>query len=154
MLRSSIRRLTEHYTYGYDWSAALYVALLGPQTFFPNPPTHTPKRTVPTINHVVSASRPLFSVRSVTAFKPRAREENPGDAVAVAVSGSASGINHPWRYPPQRLTFAPTCFWSVSYARQYIHTLTHTIYPHTQAPSQPQSSLRPHRPLTEAPPPK
>lgn len=58
----------------------MYVALLGPQSFAS---LTRPSRTVLTINHVVSASRPLFSVRSVTAFKPRAApgaRKPPGDA--------------------------------------------------------------------------
>lgn len=64
-----------------------------------------------TINHVVSASRPLFSVRSVAAFKPRVTRygRNPrGPAAATAVNGSAAGINHSRRdiLPPHRCQLA------------------------------------------------
>lgn len=99
-------------------------ALFGPQTYFPYPPTPTHAQCRPLItlfprhNHCFrsGASRRLNCARYAV------REENPGDAVAVAVSDFASGINHPRLYPSRRLTLTPTRLLSFPYTHQYIHT--------------------------------
>jgi len=120
-------------------------SLFGPQTFFPYPPTPTHAQCRPLItlfprhNHCFrsGASRRLNCARYAV------REENPGDAVAVAVSDFASGINHSRLYPPRRLTphtYTPL----VVPVHQSIYT--HTIHTHNH------SHL--HQPLAEALPSK
>jgi len=113
--------------------------------------TH-PRTTVPTINHVVSASRPLFSVRSVTAFKSGARK-TPGTRwwrwqwlSAAPLRASIIPGDIPHDGSPSHLH--ASCRFRTP-VNIYTRTHTQTTTPITTVASPPQ-----HRPTVEAPPPK